>query len=93
MDEPPDLKVISINRSMTPPKKEWAPNLAIVDQLEKMLAAARAGTLQAIFAVGWNTDNSIISGWQGAESAAFTLLGGVEETKLEYVMREFERRS
>lgn len=90
MNEPP--KIVSINRSIPEPESKWFPNPAIIDQLKKMLAAAEAGTLQGLFAVGWNTDNSIMSGWQGAESAVFTLLGGVEQCKLEFILREFERR-
>ena len=88
MSEPP--KVAYINRAPVNPNPE--PDQAIIDQLEKMLAAAESGQLQAIFAVGWNFDNSIVSGWQGAHRAAFTLIGGVEQCKLEYMLKEFERR-
>lgn len=89
MSEPP--KIVHINRSAIDQREE--PNQAIIDQLKKMLAMAEAGTLQAIFAVGWNTDNSIMSGWQSADRAAFTLLGGVEQCKMEYIIREFQRRT
>lgn len=84
--------IIQLNGGKVSSQHKWEPNPYVIEQLEKMLAAAKAGTLQAIFAVGWNTDNSVTSGWQGAEYAAFTLLGGVEECKMEYMMREFQRR-
>ena len=89
MNEPP--KIVHINRQVVEVKPE--PDQAIVDQLKKMLAMAEAGTLQGLFAVGWNTDNSIMSGWQGADKCCFTLLGGVEQCKQEYILREFQRRS
>lgn len=83
-------KIVHINRQIVDIKPE--PDPVIVDQLKKMLAMAEAGTLQGLFAVGWNTDNSITSGWQGAEKCCFTLLGGIEQCKQEYILREFERR-
>lgn len=88
----PDDNVVSfINRGLVSTKLE--PDQAIIDQLKKMLAQAESGQLQAIFVVGWLTDNSIMSGWQGADRAAFTLLGGVHQCLNEYVLREFQRRS
>lgn len=88
----PDDNVVSfINRGLVSTKLE--PDQAIIDQLKKMLAQAEAGQLQAIFVVGWLTDNSIMSGWQGADRAAFTLLGGVHQCLNEYTLREFQRRS
>lgn len=87
-----DDNVVSfINRSLVSSKLE--PDQAIIDQLKKMLAQAESGQLQAIFVVGWLSDNAIMSGWQGAERAAFTLLGGVHECLNEYTMKEFQRRS
>lgn len=68
------------------------PDPDVVELLRKLLALAEAGTLQAIFAVGWNSDNTVASGWQGSHKAAFTLLGGIEECKHEYIRKEFERR-
>lgn len=88
----PDDNVISfINRGIVNTKPE--PDGAIITQLKKMLAQAESGQLQAIFVVGWLTDNAIISGWQGAERAAFTLLGGIHQCLNEYMMKEFQRRS
>lgn len=88
----PDDNVVSfINRGLISNKFEPDPN--IVDQLKTMLARAEAGQLQAIFVVGWLTDNSIMSGWQGADRAAFTLLGGVQQCMSEYILKEFQRRS
>lgn len=87
-----DDNVVSfINREVVSTKLE--PDPAIIEQLKKMLAQAEAGQLQAIFMVGWLTDNSIMSGWQGADRAAFTLLGGVQQCMNEYILREFQRRS
>lgn len=87
-----DDNVVSfINRGVVSTKLE--PDQFIIDQLKKMLAQAETGQLQAIFVVGWLTDNSIMSGWQGADRAAFTLLGGVNQCLNEYVLKEFQRRS
>lgn len=87
-----DDNVVSfINRGVVSTKLE--PDQFIIDQLKKMLAQAETGQLQAIFVVGWLTDNSIMSGWQGADRAAFTLLGGVHQCLNEYVLKEFQRRS
>ncbi len=84
--------IISIS-NRTAVHRSSEPDQAIIDQLKKMLAQAESGQLQAIFAVGWLTDNSIMSGWQGADRAAFTLLGGVHQCLTEYTMKEFQRRS
>lgn len=85
------MTVISIsNRSSVQTKPEPDPN--VIEMLEKLLHLAKEGHLQSIFAVGVNVDMSVSSGWQGAHKAAFTLLGGVEECKAEYIMKEFERR-
>jgi hypothetical protein len=87
----PDDNVVSfINRGLISLKLE--PDQLIIDQLKKMLAQAESGQMQAIFVVGWLTDNSIMSGWQGADRAAFTLLGGVHQCLNEYVLKEFQRR-
>lgn len=84
-------KIISIsNRSVVPTKPE--PDQKVIEMIEKLLHAAKEGTVQAVFMVGWNVDNSISSGWWGADRAAFTLLGGIEEAKHEYILRQFERR-
>lgn len=87
----PDDNVISfINRGIVNTKSE--PDKVIITQLEKMLAQAKDGQLQAIFVVGWLTDNAIISGWQGAERAVFTLLGGIQQAVSEYIRKEFQSR-
>ena len=88
----PDDNVVSfINRGIVNTNPE--PDDAIIAQLKKMLAQAESGQLQAIFVVGWLSDNAIMSGWQGAERAAFTLLGGVQQCMNEYILKEFQRRS
>lgn len=87
-----DDNVVSfINRAIVNTKPE--PDEAIIAQLKKMLAQAESGQLQAIFVVGWLSDNAIMSGWQGAERAAFTLLGGIQQCTNEYILKEFQRRS
>ena len=84
--------IISIS-NRTAVHRSSEPDQAIIDQLKKMLVQAESGELQAIFAVGWlYPSNSIMSGWQGADRAAFTLLGGVYECLNEYVLKEFQRR-
>lgn len=87
------MKIVYINNGGTPAPQEPEPDPGVVDQLEKMLEMAKSGRLQALFAVGYNSDGSITSGWQGAHKACFSLLGGVEQCKAEYILREFERRS
>jgi hypothetical protein len=74
-------------KPQTPP-----PDRDVIELLQKLLALAEAGQLQALFAVGWNVDNTIGSGWAGAYKAAFTLLGGVHECLNEYLVKEFEHR-
>ena len=78
--------IISIS-NRTAVHRSSEPDQAIIDQLKKMLAQAESGQLQAIFAVGWLTDNSIMSGWQGADRAAFIAVGGA------LVLRRFHRPS
>lgn len=87
----PDDKVVSIS-NREPIKQSPDPDGFVITQLEQMLSMAKSGQLQALFAVGWNSDNSIMSGWQGAHKAAFTLLGGVNQCLNEYVLKEFQRR-
>jgi hypothetical protein len=86
-----DGKVVDIKGQ---PLTEAEPQVdqAVVDMLETMLAHAKTGKLIAFFAVGCNADRSIMSGWQGAHKAAFTLLGGVQQLMHEFVHKEFERR-
>lgn len=56
----PDDNVVSfINRGIVNTKPE--PDGAIITQLKKILAQAESGQLQAIFVVGWLTDNAIMS--------------------------------
>lgn len=89
----PDDKVVSISNRAPIIAQSPEPDQNIIDQLEKMLAMAKSGQMQALFAVGWNVDNTIMSGWQGVHRACFSVLGGVEECKAEMILREFQRRS
>lgn len=79
-------------RSGEPVDRPLEPSQDVIAMLQKMLEAATCGRLQAVIVVGWNADNSISSGWVGAYNAAFTLLGGLEEVKHEYLLKEFQRR-
>ncbi len=85
-------KIVMINHGGKPYNPEPVPDQRVIEMLEKMLAHAQSGYLQAFFGVGWNSDNSITSGWMGSEKAAFTLIGGVAECMNEYMLKEFERR-
>lgn len=87
-----DEKVVRIFDG-APIQKEYPPNLEVITLLKAMLNAAESGRMQAVLAIGWNCDDTISSGWQGAHNAAFTLLGGLEAMKIEYVLKEFQRRS
>jgi hypothetical protein len=83
--------VVSISTRTAVPSP-FGPDPEIIAQLEKMLERAKDGHLQAIFVVGWLADNSVMSGWTGAERASFTLLGGVQQCMNEYLLKQFERR-
>ena len=90
---PDDSKIVLISDRTAKHRSSQA-DPAIVEQLKSMLAQAESGDLQALFAVAWLApSNSIMSGWQGADRAAFTLLGGVQQCLTEYTLKEFQRRN
>ncbi len=73
-------------------------NLDCVSLLQKALADARKGKIQSAFIVGVGPDTEdgakgdlVLSGYSPCESI-FTMLGGIENLKLEFQQKEIEHR-
>ena len=70
------------------------PNRQLIDLLEKHLQMARKGDLQAVFLVGGMTDGDVSSAWSlpHENPRVITLLGGIENGKMDYQRLEIEKR-
>lgn len=88
-------KIVSLAGRGLTINPEYEPNLELIAELEKMLHLAKEGQMQAMFIVAYLTDQSIISGWNNRNGAiaVYTLLGGVEECKHQYLMSTFAQRT
>lgn len=70
------------------------PDDGVVGLLRAVLERAERGEIRAVFVVGLTNDESVASGWHVAKGAGvFTMLGGIENTKLDFAAAEIEARS
>lgn len=60
--------------------------------LRDAMEAAERGEIVGVFMVAVMHDESIMSGWKAGDAPVFAMLGGIENTKLDFVATEIEGR-
>lgn len=83
------IKLVKNAKTAKSRKKNPA-NPEVVRFLKTVLHDAKKGHIQAVFVVGTG-DDMIYSGWTPPDSV-FSMLGGIENTKVEFQAKEIEVR-
>lgn len=83
------LRLIKNNKSK--PSRKRAVHKGCLEFMKMVMHDVKKGHIQSIFVVGTTDDGLVYSGWSPQEDV-FTMLGGIENAKLEYAEKEIERR-
>ncbi len=67
-------------------------NESCVDMLRDALARAERGEIVGCTVVSVMADGAIIDGWSSGDYNRFSMLGGIEALKRDYLNREIEAR-
>lgn len=68
------------------------PDVDVVRMLREAAEAAERGEVIAVFMVCMTHDDGVMSGWQSGAAPVFSMLGGIENAKHDFMAAEIEER-